>query len=99
MSPGVPTKVIASSCGLAGFAVATLAGMFAANPADSVLIRALLALAACYIVGTGVGLACERTIARAITDYKHTRPVAPSDDAGLSMPRSAGSNSETVLVV
>jgi len=54
-----PSKVIAASLGLAGFAVAVVAGLAANNATDSILTRALVALIACNLVGTMLGAAVE----------------------------------------
>jgi len=54
-----PSKVIAASLGLAGFAVAVVAGLAANNATDSILTRALIALIACNLVGTMLGSAVE----------------------------------------
>ncbi|MBX3386113.1 MAG: hypothetical protein KF768_06055 [Phycisphaeraceae bacterium] len=70
MSEGVSSRLIASCCGLGGFATAVISGMAADNPLDDVLTRALVALAACAAVGMVIGIVAERTIAQAVREYK-----------------------------
>lgn len=68
MSPGIPTRIIAASCGLSGFAVAIVAGLSAGNPAEDVLIQALIALLACNLLGMAVGTIAERTVRDSISE-------------------------------
>lgn len=49
------TRVIAAVIGLAGFTVALVAGLAADNPFEVCVSRAILALAACSIVGLVLG--------------------------------------------
>lgn len=78
----MPSKVIACIFGLSGFAVAIAAGMGSGNSAARVILQALAALLACFIVGTLVGLAAERVV------LDHTRASRPDE-------RSGGSTSAT----
>lgn len=75
MAPGVATKVIAASCGLTAFAVAVVSGLLVGNEAQTVLIRALVALVVGQIVGMVVGAVGERTVAESIRGYQKTRPI------------------------
>ena len=94
MAPGVATKVIAASCGLTAFTVGILAGLFADNPAETILLRALVALVAGQVVGLIVGAIGERTVGEAIKAYEKARPV-PGTKAGAT----AGRANETILTV
>ncbi len=49
--------------GLAGFAVSLFAGLVSNNPFDTVMLRGLFALAACFPLGLGIGYSLERIIA------------------------------------
>ncbi len=75
MSPGVPTRVIAASCGLAGFAVAIVAGLAADNPAEDILVHALIALFACNVVGWIAGIIAEKTIREGAATLLASRDV------------------------
>ncbi len=55
-----PSSAIAGCFSLSAFAVAVVAGMFAQNPASSILIRALIAMIVCYPLGLIIGLICQR---------------------------------------
>jgi tetrahydromethanopterin S-methyltransferase subunit C len=97
VTKGVPTKVIASCCGLSGFAVAVIAGLAVANPADLVLFRAIVALIACFVVGSLVGTAVEKTVEAAGADYIKSRPVV--DLPKSSTPAKPVDQDEGVLLV
>ena len=88
MAPGVATKIIAASCALTAFAVGILSGLFAGNPADTILLRALLALIVGNLVGMFVGAIGERTIAEAVTTYQKNHPI-PGIKPGAAVPRSS----------
>ncbi|MBC7772985.1 MAG: hypothetical protein H7210_10855 [Pyrinomonadaceae bacterium] len=81
MTPGIPTKVIASSMGLAAFVIATIAGLAVDNPADSILVRSIVCMFGCHLLGMIVGTLAERAIADAITRYVATHPVSDSEGA------------------
>lgn len=69
------TDVIPGACGLAGFAVALLAGMSSDRPAASVLFGAIVAMIICRLLGTGVGVICHRLADEAVRQYKASNPV------------------------
>lgn len=88
MSPGVPTKLAAASLGLAGFAIALVAGLAADNPADVVLGRALVALLLCNLAGWIAGVVAERTVAEGVARYREANP-GPDEKASLNAARPA----------
>lgn len=55
--------MVATVFALAAFSIALLGGLVAGNETMRVLVRALLALVACYPVGLAVGLVCQRIVA------------------------------------
>lgn len=65
MAPGVPSKVIAASCGLTAFVIAIIAGLSVSNPADTVLTRALICMVGANILGLVIGSIGERTMLEA----------------------------------
>lgn len=69
MQLGAATKVVAASCGLAGFAIAVIAGLVADNPADVILTRAVISMIVCNIVGYVFGMACERVFVEGVAVY------------------------------
>lgn len=67
---------MSAACGgLTGFAVALIAGLAADNPADTVLLRAILAMFACQLIGALVGAVGERVVRDAIRDYQEAHAV------------------------
>lgn len=83
--PGVPTKVIAGSFGLSGFAIALFAGLAAGNPAEVVLLRGVVSMIVCNVLGWVVGAVAERTLEDGIKSYQLLRPV-PEARSGTRPP-------------
>lgn len=73
MTPGGPTRVIAASLGLSAFSIAVVAGLAADNPAETILFRAVISMAACHVVGWCVGLTAERAVTDAVAVYGRER--------------------------
>lgn len=70
--------------GLAGFSVALLAGVVSNNPFDTVVIRGLSALVACFPLGGVIGYAMEQIIA------EHCRQIDDKlAEAGLHVHNSS----------
>lgn len=90
MRTGVATKVVAATMGLAGFAVAVVAGISADNPTDEVLWRAMVSMVVCHIVGLVIGAAGERAALEAIAaherdhraDVRSAQPVSTAIGGG-----------------
>ena len=76
MSPGVATKVIAASCACSAFAIGILAGLFAGNPTETILVRALIAMFVGNLIGMIVGSIGERTVLEAFRKYQKDRSGA-----------------------
>lgn len=76
MNPGTPTRVIASCMGLSAFAVATIAGLAADNPADSILVRAVVSMFVCHGVGLVIGVIGERSVSEGVTKYRAANIVS-----------------------
>ncbi len=90
------TKVIAGVLGLSGFGIAVLAGLFAGNEGGTVLLRGVIAMAICYLVGVVVGAIGERTV----RDFFESRRVfagtsseSAGDNSTRTVEKSAGVNS------
>lgn len=86
MTGGTVSKVVSACCGLSGFAVAVIAGLAADNAGDVILLRALISMVACQIVGLIVGMIIERVVVESVESYKQSKPVGPSQPAELSSP-------------
>jgi len=86
---GVASKVIAASFALAGFAIAVIAGLSAGNNATRVLTAALVSMAACHIIGLGVGAIGERTVNDYLATYRSGRPL-PELSKQTGAPQESG---------
>lgn len=82
-------KSVSGACGLTGFAIAILAGLAADNPANVILTRALIAMAACYAVGVFIGMLASRAVREAAASHIADNPAPEIDDVR----RTAQSNS------
>ena len=80
MAPGIATKIISASCALTAFSVGIMAGLFAGNPAETILARSLVALVVGYFVGMIVGAIGERTVVEGIKQYQLNRPIPGAKD-------------------
>jgi len=99
VSPGVATKVIGGCCALTAFAASVTAGLFADNPAETILLRALGAMVIGQVVGTIVGAIGERTVAEALKKYKETHPVSDPRMRAHGDAPTASSSGDGVLTV
>lgn len=68
--------MIATCSGLVAFAAALVLGWAAGNEASEILKRAILALAACWLVGWIVGAVAQRAVQDRIDEYKRQNPIA-----------------------
>ena len=60
--------------GLAGFATATLVGMIAGNPGSITIMRGLVCMIACVIIGRLIGWAGEISAREHVTEYIDDNP-------------------------
>lgn len=93
MQPGVATKIIAAVIGLIAFVVAIIAGLAADNPADTILLRAIVALIVMQAVGFAMGSIGERTMVEAASNYQRNNPVPASRHRTSSQKNSASEQS------
>jgi hypothetical protein len=68
-------RVVSVAFGLSGFAVALVSGLGAGNDATSVLLRAIVAMFACQMLGLLVGSMVERLIDEQEARYKESHPI------------------------
>lgn len=71
------SKAIAGCFAMAAFAVAVLAGLAGGNTASSILLRALVAMVACYPLGLVIGVVCQHVI-----EQHPKTPAKPEVGAG-----------------
>ena len=97
---GLAAPTIAGSFSLAAFAVAIVAGLAGGNEASTILVRALLAMVACYPVGLAVGLVAQRIVTDHVKAHREAHPAPDSTtdetqlDAGV-----VSEHGEEVIVV
>jgi hypothetical protein len=68
-------RVVSVAFGLSGFAVALVSGLGAGNDAASVLLRAIIAMFACQLLGIVAGSMIERLIDEQEARYKEAHPI------------------------
>lgn len=86
-----PAKHIAAILGLTGFLVASVAGLLVGNPAEVVLLRAILAMFACFVCGLPLGAAAGWVVAQHVASFKNTS--SPPNSGGATA--AATSDAET----
>ena len=75
VQPDVPTKIISSVLGLMGFFTALIVGLYVGNPGMHILLRAMVAMLVCVVVGRLIGTAGEICVREYLTKYKKDRPM------------------------
>jgi len=70
----VSTRLASGVLGLMGFVTALLVGLFAGNPVIVILLRAILAMFICSIIGRMLGSVGEICVREFVTKYKSDRP-------------------------
>ncbi len=70
-----PGRIIAGCFALCGFSTALFASLGAGATAETILLRAIVALVVCFLVGAAVGAAGERCIREGFEQYSRTHPV------------------------
>ena len=101
---GVAVRTIAGCFALSSFSIALIAGIGGGNPADTVLVRALLAMTFCYPVGLAMGMVTQIVINNHIDQHRSSNPAPDSaqyDDVMrvAAAAKAAAEDSEDVIVV
>jgi hypothetical protein len=73
------TPFISGTFGTIGFVLSLLAGMFADNAIEDIMLKAMMFAVICYVVGYGVGIVAERVAAEHATQL--AKKVAEEDAA------------------
>lgn len=90
MKRGMPTRLIGACMGLAGFALAIVAGLAADNPSSQILLHAILSMLGCQMVGLAIGAVAEHAVDERTAAHRAAHPIgaevdveaAPEEDAG-----------------
>lgn len=72
------SRSVATSCALAGFAVALVAGLAVGNPLAHVLRCAVVSLAGCYLAGLVIGAVAWRVAEEHVAAYRAARSAPES---------------------
>lgn len=86
----ITSRVIATCFALISFASALFVGAAAGNPFNTVLLRALFVMGACYVVGLIIGGVAQHTVHRHVENYKLQNPL-PETHGQHAEPSAEGS--------
>jgi hypothetical protein len=85
------TDTIAATFSLGGFATAAICGLLAGNPAHEVVVRSIIAMVVCNLVGKASASCINFAVEEHLADYTNSRPI-PSIDS------NDGGDSEVIEV-
>ncbi|MEI7657805.1 MAG: hypothetical protein WCK33_07040 [Phycisphaerae bacterium] len=68
-------RVIAVVFALCGFALAAVSGLLASNPAGDVVLRSIIAMFVCNLVGHGAARCISHVLDEHVAGYKRARPI------------------------
>lgn len=71
-------KLFAGCSGLAAFAIAIIVGLAADNPTDTILLRAVVSMTACFFLGSLLGVAAEAALRETTRARLASEVEAPS---------------------
>lgn len=74
------SNIIAAIFSLAGFALAAVSGLIAGNPAADVVLRSIIAMVACRLVGAGAAACVNHVIEEHLRNYVDSRPIPKLPD-------------------
>ncbi len=74
--------LISSIVALTAFVIALATGFAVGNPADTILVRAVMCMIGARIGGFLIGLVCERVLSEHLESYRATRPIPQVDITG-----------------
>lgn len=80
----VSSKVVATAMGLAGFAIAVIAGLHAGNPTATILTNAILCMVACQFVGLFIGSVGERVVREHVASMHEASAGGAAGGVGVS---------------
>lgn len=76
------TNVIASVFALCAFLLASISGLVAGNPAPQVLIKAIIAMFICNLVGSGASKCIQFALDEHAAAYAKANPIPEFHDGG-----------------
>jgi hypothetical protein len=72
-------KSIAAAFAIAGFTVAIISGMAAANPVTTVMQCAVISLVLCYLAGLAIAAVAGRAATEHLGAYKAAHPITGAE--------------------
>ena len=75
------SRIIASIFALVSFAAALFIGVAANNSFNTIVLRAILTMGICYLVGRVIGALADRAVQEHIAQYKLEHPIPDRLDA------------------
>ncbi|RMH29052.1 MAG: hypothetical protein D6693_02635 [Planctomycetota bacterium] len=87
-----PGRVVAASLGLSAFAVAIVAGLAAGASTQDILLRAVVSLFVCVLIGRAIAHVGVRAMDEAAHAYRESNPIdalAPTSDDEATEPARA----------
>mgnify|MGYP001206223373 CR=1 FL=1 len=90
MKRGMPTRLIGACMGLAGFALAIVAGLAADNPSTQILVHALLSMLGCQMVGLAIGAVAEHAIDERSSAHRVANPIGAEPAQGEAAEEDEG---------
>lgn len=86
MSQKTPENVTACVLGLCGFSVSAVAGLAAGAGATDVIIRALIAMFICYVIGSFLGAIGMIAVREHLDQYRTENPIPEPFQPGETDP-------------
>lgn len=74
----MPARIVAASFGLIGFSATALIGLLAGNDHTNIIIRSLLVMIACWVIGRICGAISMVGVREYLTQYESEFPI-PDD--------------------
>jgi tetrahydromethanopterin S-methyltransferase subunit C len=98
MKGRVPS-VIAACMAMSAFGIALIAGLARENPASEILLRAVISMVICYVVGLTVGLIAQYVIGLHVRQYEVAHPVPRTEPRFPQGSSGSADGADDVLVV
>lgn len=77
----IPSRAIAACIGLLGFAVAVLSGLLSGAGSDQIMLRALMAMVCCIVLGRVILWATRLCLQEHMAEFESSHPVPDSSGA------------------
>lgn len=90
-----PRSVIAACIAFTAYAVALVAGWASGNPGHTVMLRALVAMAVCYFVGSILASMAIHAIREFLDRYEQDHPVPDLGQHPMPEPSQAARNAQS----